>query len=167
MSAPLLPPSPARRCAPARVRFDGFTELAMIITSLLDTDLYKFTMMQVVLHHFPGASVEYRFNCRNQNIDLVPHIEAIKDEIQALCTLRFRESELQYLRGLRFIKSDFVDFLRTVSAQHEIHYGHTFTAVERRNQHPHSRAVAAYDLVRNSGLGDRQRDLLSCAANGR
>ncbi len=38
---------------------------AMIITSLLDTDLYKFTMMQVVLHHFPGASVEYRFNCRN------------------------------------------------------------------------------------------------------
>ena len=48
---------------------------AMIITSLLDTDLYKFTMMQVVLHHFPGASVEYRFNCRNPGIDLVPHIE--------------------------------------------------------------------------------------------
>jgi nicotinate phosphoribosyltransferase len=33
----------------------------MIIRSLLDTDLYKFTMMQVVLHHFPGAQVEYRF----------------------------------------------------------------------------------------------------------
>ncbi len=48
---------------------------SMIITSLLDTDLYKFTMMQVVLHHFPGASVEYRFNCRNPGIDLVPHIE--------------------------------------------------------------------------------------------
>jgi len=29
----------------------------MIITSLLDTDLYKFTMMQVVLHHFPEAQV--------------------------------------------------------------------------------------------------------------
>ena len=83
----------------------------MIITSLLDTDLYKFTMMQVVLHHFPGASVEYRFNCRNPGIDLVPHIEAIKDEIESLCTLRFREPELQYLRSLRFIKSDFVDFL--------------------------------------------------------
>ena len=37
----------------------------MIIPSLLDTDLYKFTMMQVVLHHFPGAQVEYRFKCRN------------------------------------------------------------------------------------------------------
>ncbi len=83
----------------------------MIITSLLDTDLYKFTMMQVVLHHFPGASVEYRFKCRNAGIDLVPHIKAINDEIESLCALRFRESELQYLRALRFIKSDFVDFL--------------------------------------------------------
>ncbi len=40
-------------------------EIAMIIQSLLDTDLYKFTMMQVVLHHFPGAQVEYRFTCRS------------------------------------------------------------------------------------------------------
>ncbi|MBJ7263202.1 MAG: hypothetical protein JHC61_05450, partial [Burkholderiaceae bacterium] len=36
----------------------------MIITSLLDTDLYKFTMMQVVLHNFPAAEVEYRYKCR-------------------------------------------------------------------------------------------------------
>src|ERR1044071_9965321 len=63
----------------------------MIIQSLLDTDLYKFTMMQVVLHHFPGAQIEA--------------------EIARLCTLRFRDDELAYLRGLRFMKSDFVDFL--------------------------------------------------------
>ena len=36
----------------------------MIIQSLLDTDLYKFTMMQVVLHHFPAAQAEYRFDNR-------------------------------------------------------------------------------------------------------
>lgn len=83
----------------------------MIITSLLDTDLYKFTMMQVVLHHFPGAQVEYHFRCRNPGINLVPYVEEIREEITALCSLRFRERELQYLRGLRFIKSDFVDFL--------------------------------------------------------
>jgi nicotinate phosphoribosyltransferase len=83
----------------------------MIITSLLDTDLYKFTMMQVVLHHFPGASVEYRFKCRNPGIDLTPHIDEIREQVHWLCTLRFREQELAYLRGLRFIKSDFVDFL--------------------------------------------------------
>src|SRR5690242_17957399 len=84
----------------------------MIIQSLLDTDLYKFTMMQVVLHHFPGAQVEYRFKCRNGNIDLTPYVKEIREEIAALCTLRFRDDELAYLRSWRFLKSDFVDLLK-------------------------------------------------------
>ena len=83
----------------------------MIIQSLLDTDLYKFTMMQVVLHHFPGAQVEYRFKCRTEGVDLRPHLEEIRAEIGALVGLRFSDEELAYLRGLRFLKSDFVDFL--------------------------------------------------------
>ena len=83
----------------------------MIIESLLDTDLYKFSMMQVVLHHYPAAQVEYRFKCRNPGIDLAPHIEEIRAELEALCTLRFTEAELDYVRRMRFIKSDFVDFL--------------------------------------------------------
>jgi nicotinate phosphoribosyltransferase len=83
----------------------------MIIQSLLDTDLYKFSMMQVVLHHYPAAQVEYRFKCRNPGVDLVPHIEEIRAELDALCTLRFTPAELDYLRGWRYIKSDFVDFL--------------------------------------------------------
>ena len=83
----------------------------MIIQSLLDTDLYKLTMMQAVLHHFPGAQVEYKFKCRNEGIDLVPYLDEIRAEVAALCTLRFTEQELAYLRSLRFMKSDFVDFL--------------------------------------------------------
>ena len=83
----------------------------MIIQSLLDTDLYKFTMMQVVLHHFPGAQVEYRFKCRTEGVDLRPHMDEIRAEIGALLGLRFRDDELAYLRSLRFLKSDFVDFL--------------------------------------------------------
>lgn len=83
----------------------------MIITSLLDTDLYKFTMMQVVLHQFPGAQVEYRFRCRNPGINLAAHASEIRDEIRSLCSLHFQDAELAYLRTLRFIKSDFVDFL--------------------------------------------------------
>ncbi len=91
----------------------------MIITSLLDTDLYKFTMMQVVLHQFPGAQVEYKFKCRNPGLDakgksainLAAHASEIRDEIRLLCSLRFQDAELAYLRSMRFIKSDFVDFL--------------------------------------------------------
>ena len=83
----------------------------MIIKSLLDTDLYKFTMMQVVLHHFPAAQVEYRYKCRTPGINLRPYLDEIRAEIHRLCQLRFSEDELAYLGELRFIKSDFIDFL--------------------------------------------------------
>lgn len=83
----------------------------MIIESLLDTDLYKFTMMQCVLHQFPGAEVSYRFRCRTPGVDLSPYADEIRDEVMHLCTLTFKDAELSYLGGLRFIKSDFVDFL--------------------------------------------------------
>jgi nicotinate phosphoribosyltransferase len=83
----------------------------MIITSLLDTDLYKFTMMQVVLHQFPSAQVEYSFKCRNAGVQLAPFAAEIREEVKSLCSLRFSDAELSYLRGMRFIKSDFVDFL--------------------------------------------------------
>ncbi len=83
----------------------------MIIRSLLDTDLYKFSMMQVVLHHFPAAQVEYRYKCRTPNINFRPYVDEIRAEIKALCQLRFKVEELDYLRSLRFIKSDFIDFL--------------------------------------------------------
>ena len=82
----------------------------MIITSLLDTDLYKFTMMQVVLHQFPGAEVEYRFKCRN-SAELAPYVNEIRQEIRGLCSLRFQDAELAYLKAMRFIKADFIDFL--------------------------------------------------------
>ncbi len=83
-----------------------------VVTSLLENDLYKFTMWQALLHSHPGAQAEYAFVCRNQ--PAFPLAE-LKDELEAqldhLCTLSFSQGELDYLRGLRFIKSDFVDFL--------------------------------------------------------
>jgi nicotinate phosphoribosyltransferase len=69
----------------------------------------------VVLHQFPGAEVEYQFKCRNAGAtgieDLAPHVNEIREEIRALCNLRFQDVELAYLKTMRFIKSDFVDFL--------------------------------------------------------
>ncbi len=82
-----------------------------IISSLLDTDLYKFTMGQAVLHHFPGTKVEYTFRCRNENVDLTKYEKEIKNEILEFCSLNFRNSELSYLASLPYIKSDYVDFM--------------------------------------------------------
>ncbi len=84
-----------------------------VITSLLDTDLYKFTMWQTMLHRHPQTQAEYRFVCRNQPAyPLTRLLDEVNAELDALCALSFTEDELRYLGGLRYIKSDFVDFLR-------------------------------------------------------
>lgn len=84
----------------------------MIIQSLLDTDLYKFTMQQVVMHQFPHAhDVEFHFKCRTVGVDLTPFISEINEEIDHLCSLRFTEEEISYLRTLHYLKSDYIDFL--------------------------------------------------------
>ncbi|EOE9447736.1 nicotinate phosphoribosyltransferase [Acinetobacter baumannii] len=85
-----------------------------IIHSLLDTDLYKFTMLQVVLHKFPQTHSVYHFRCRNLEDTVYPLVDILDDlneQLDHLCNLKYKEDELQYLRKLRFIKSDFVDYL--------------------------------------------------------
>lgn len=84
----------------------------MIITSLLDTDLYKFTMMQVVLHYFPTVQVEYHYKCRTPGVNLSPYLKEIHEEVQCLCQLSFTDKELTYLSNLPFIKSDLISFLK-------------------------------------------------------
>lgn len=91
-----------------------------IIKSLLDNDLYKATMMQAVLHQFPGLSVQYRFKCRNKDIVWTDEmVKRIKDEVRHFCTLQFTKDELDWLGKLRFIKSDYIEFLRIYKPQYE------------------------------------------------
>ena len=89
-----------------------------IITSLLDTDLYKFTMWQAMLHRHPQTEAEYEFVCRTPTAfpltELLPEVER---ELDALCSLRFTQEDLDYLASLRFMKSDFIDFLRIFQFQ--------------------------------------------------
>jgi nicotinate phosphoribosyltransferase len=83
-----------------------------IVRSLLENDLYKFTMWQALLHSHPGAQAEYLFVCRNKPVfPLAELVDEVNREIDALCNMKFTQDELDYLRSLRFIKSDFVDFL--------------------------------------------------------
>jgi nicotinate phosphoribosyltransferase len=83
-----------------------------IVTSLLDTDLYKFTMWQAMLHRHPQTQAEYTFVCRNADCDLGMLAGEVNEQLDHLCSLAFAPDDLAYLGGLRFIKSDFVDFLR-------------------------------------------------------
>lgn len=83
-----------------------------IITSLLNTDLYKISMLQAMFHRLTGADGVYKFLCRNKGIDLRPLRFRIEEELDALCDLKFRDDELKYLSTIRFIKPDFIEFLR-------------------------------------------------------
>ncbi len=88
-------------------------KLEPIIVSLLDTDLYKFNMDQVIFHKHTDLCGQYYFKCRNENVIFTPEmVEEIKEQVDHLCSLRFTKAELNYLRSIRFIKNDYVEFLR-------------------------------------------------------
>ncbi len=88
-------------------------KLEPIVISLLDTDLYKFNMDQVIFHKHTELCGQYYFKCRNKDVVFTAEMEdEISAQIDHLCSLRFTDEELDYLRSIRFIKSDYVEFLR-------------------------------------------------------
>ena len=95
-------------------------EQPAVIQSLLETDLYKFTMWQAMLHRHPQTQAEYTFVCRNETAFPLAELAAeVSRELDHLCSLRFRPDELAFLGALRYIKSDFIDFLRIFQFQRE------------------------------------------------
>ncbi len=88
-------------------------KLEPIVISLLDTDLYKFNMDQVIFHKHTDLCGQYFFKCRSKGVVFTPEMaEEIKAQTDHLCTLSFKKEELDYLRSIRFIKDDYVEFLR-------------------------------------------------------
>ena len=88
-------------------------KLDQIIISLLETDLYKFSMGQAIYHQFPGYKTTWTFKCRNTDVHFTPEmVTEIREQIKAYCDLRFTEEELEYLDGIKWIKGSYVDFLR-------------------------------------------------------
>ena len=95
-------------------------KLHRIITSLLETDMYKFSMGQAIYHQFPSYKTTWTFRCRNTDVKFTPEmIEEIKEQLQAYCELRFTEEELMYLDAIKWIKGSYVDFLRLWQPRYE------------------------------------------------
>jgi nicotinate phosphoribosyltransferase len=116
-----------------------------VVRSLLETDLYKFTMWQALLHSHPDAIGEYEFLCRNQPAYPLAELKSeVERELDHLCSLMFQDHEVAYLRGLRFIKSDFADFLTLFRFQRK------FIQVETDG--PHLRIRASGPLVHVMGF---------------
>lgn len=89
----------------------------IIVKSLLDTDLYKFTMHQLFFHMFPNAHAKYRFKNRTKEVNLLPYIQFIKNEVEKLNGKGFTKKEIEYLgsikdvAGIPLFKESYLNFL--------------------------------------------------------
>lgn len=94
--------------------------MKQIITSLLETDMYKFSMGQAIYHQFPNYKTTWTFRCRNKDVKFTKEMVAeIKHQIQEYCKLRFTEDELAYLDSIKWIRGSYVDFLRLWQPRYE------------------------------------------------
>ena len=96
-----------------------------IITSLLDTDFYKYTMGQYVFKHHKGVPVEYTFINRKIpanyffcDMKSIP-LESLKEQLQHVMKIRLTRPELAYLKGMnvhgiQMFNEDYLEHLRTM-----------------------------------------------------
>ncbi len=95
-------------------------KLHKIITSLLETDLYKFSMGQAIYHQFPSYKTRWTFKCRNTDVMFTEEMfEEIKEQIHSYCNLKFSEEELQYLSSIEWLHEDYIDHLRIWNPRYE------------------------------------------------
>ena len=88
-------------------------KLKQIINSLLETDLYKFSMGQAIYHQFPSYKTNWTFKCRNENAKFTPEmVEEIKEQIHEYCHLRFTADELAYLAKIEWLHDAYIDHLQ-------------------------------------------------------
>ena len=95
-------------------------KLPQIITSLLEQDMYKFSMGQAIYHQFSDYKTTWTFKCRNTDVSFTKEmVNEIREQIRSFCQLRFTEEELQYLEDICWIKGSYVDFLRLWQPRYE------------------------------------------------
>ncbi|KAG5719967.1 putative nicotinate phosphoribosyltransferase [Termitomyces sp. T112] len=82
-------------------------------TSILDTDLYKLTMQQAVLHHFPNVSAKYRFTNRDKTRLFSRHsVERFRTAVSQFTDLTLTQQERQWLhKTCPYFKPAYLSFL--------------------------------------------------------
>ncbi len=145
--------------------------MSPIIHSLLETDLYKFTMWQAMLHRHPQVQAEYHFVCRNIGaFPLTELLAEVNEQLDHLCSLSLTEDELAYIAGLRYIRSDFVDFLRIFRFQRrfiQVHAEGSTLQVVAKGPQVHVMAFEIYVLAIINELYFRRVDAAAAIATGR
>ena len=83
------------------------------IKSLLDSDLYKFTMQQAVLEHYSYIWVSYKFTNRNTNMKFNgAAYNAIVENIKAMEDLKLTDDEQNFMANTcKYLKLTYLQYL--------------------------------------------------------
>ncbi|MBO2915778.1 nicotinate phosphoribosyltransferase [Enterobacter sichuanensis] len=82
-----------------------------VLHTLLDTDAYKLHMQQAVFHHYYDVHVAAEFRCRGDDL-LGIYADSIREQVDAMQHLTLQDDEYQWLSGLPFFKTDYLNWLR-------------------------------------------------------
>lgn len=87
--------------------------MKQIINSILDTDLYKLTMQQAVIQHFPRLVVRYKFIDRNKISYPDGFDVLLKEQVKKMENLALTKSEKNYLINKcgSYLTPTYIDFL--------------------------------------------------------
>lgn len=90
-----------------------------MVKSLLDTDLYKYSMGQCYHHQFGNLKTTWDFRARNVGNNTshgkytAEDRKEIAKQLLAFCALRFEDEEREYIRTKNpWIKTDYINFLK-------------------------------------------------------
>lgn len=83
-----------------------------MIQSILDTDLYKFTVSNAYFQLYPNAECTFTFNDRNKEKYDKRFIEMLGMEFENLCMLKLSDEEFAYISSIRFLPTNYTEWLK-------------------------------------------------------
>ncbi|KAF9998429.1 nicotinate phosphoribosyltransferase [Entomortierella chlamydospora] len=93
---------------------------SLACSSILDNDLYKFTMQQAVRQHYPNTPCDYRFTNRSPELASLPDkaIPWLNQKIQDMARVQLTSEERVFLEtNCPYLTKDYLDWL-----QHEFRF---------------------------------------------
>lgn len=93
-----------------------------IITSLMDIDVYKLTMLYYIWAKHPDVSIQSSFINRHDQVKLGDklNLHQLRSDLDSTARLRFTQSELEFIASMKratgepLFPADFVDFLSSL-----------------------------------------------------
>lgn len=83
-----------------------------MIYSILDTDLYKFSMSNAYFQLYPDAEGTFTFNDRNNEVYDSAFLNSLKGAFDELCQLKLTDEEYAYIKSIRYLSTNYAEWLK-------------------------------------------------------